>query len=251
MKGKEQKEKEMKRLLFLFVMILVLFTACDPNIDQDIDEVGSLLITLDSDLDFGNDPFSENIYEPTIVMEVSGYDIYGIGPDSETFSIPNVTNSIIIQNDILVGNWTVTVTAKNPSGTEIAIDTKTITITDGNTESIDIVAIPLSGQGAFSIDISMFMDGADYTTTDPIVNIATVTPYGGSSSDLPVSANKIPIPETGDFEVSVIYSTTLDTGYYTFSINLLNGESGWLSIGGRCRIIKNETTEYVYTYDYR
>ena len=146
-------------------------------------------------------------------LEVAAYDISGIGPEGATFSATGVNSSITTytQTDLVPGDWTVTATGKNASGTVLVRSSPVaVTLLIGQKNQVSINCVPIPGNGTFSLNLSW---PANSIQTPAIV--ATLTPNsGGATAPLTFTIS-------GD-SASYTSPEPLPNGYYTLSIKLLD-----------------------------
>ena len=139
--------KLIKYALVLMV-ILIVATGCDDMLPS---ETGSLILHIHSDLNV-------KTLEPTVVMEIAKYNIYGDGPGQETFEAIGVTDTTHPENDLRIGVWTVTVEGINAEDIKIAEETKAISIYKDQTTTADITVVPMVGTGIFNFTLErMFL----------------------------------------------------------------------------------------------
>jgi formylglycine-generating enzyme required for sulfatase activity len=215
--------KSQKVLIGLIAILVVIgFISCDllsAVIDED---KGALILNINSD------DIATKTLVPDVTMSIVTYDISGSGPDGATFSDTGIADPTYIQNDLLIGAWTVTVDGRNGDGTKIASATEAFSITGEQTTTVPITIIPLTGTGILTINMSW---PADEITAPDIV--ATLAPNGGSSSPIEIIVSG----DTASFS-----DATLAAGYYTLTIQLKDGSTVVWGLAEAVRILAGETT---------
>lgn len=217
-----RKKDKMKKTVYL-VLILLLFGCSNSTIDYLDSNTGSLILNL----------VSERTIEPTIIMDISTYDIVATGPNSMTFTETNIVDGSLIKNGLAVGAWSITIDAKNSSGIVIASATDTFSITDGTTTEVNLTVIPLDGKGTLDLDITW--PESDVLT--PVIN-STLTSIDGTVTDISFET----ISNTATYT-----NNQMDSGYYTLNIQLLDDTKYIWGMIESVRIIKDETS--IFTKD--
>lgn len=222
------KEREMKKVIFLFLASIVLFAGCTiagPRND-DADKNGALVLSLDSST------VENRTIVPTISMDVATYDVSGSGPDGASFNLLGETSSSITVLDLKVGTWVITVNAKNSTGTIIGSGSASVDVLASSVVTVEVTVTPLDGQGTALLTVDW--SGAEQFTGAAVISgtleLKTATGYD------PAIAMSFSI--TGQIAT---YGSTLDTGYYRLLIQLSEGGVNAF-VAETLRIVYNEET---------
>jgi outer membrane protein assembly factor BamB len=227
------KEIDMKilRRFWLVLIPLVVVIACD-NLPDNVR--GSIEIHI-------IDGFEPKTIEPTLTMTIDTYDIVLTGFGTTITKTLESTETTTTIASLQPGTWQVTVNARNSpeSGAVIiATDTQEVEVIAGQSTSADFVVVPDSGQGSLHITVGW---PSDAVTTPSVM--ASLTEQGGGDHDISVSFESEVVQET---QIAV-YSGSWESGYYTLTIRLMDGDSpvwGWVDA---VRIISGQTSNAAYT----
>lgn len=219
----------MKKTIFLLMATIILLAGCTLDSlrnDKDADE-SVLVLGLDAS------SVANRTIVPAIDMNAATYDVYGAGPNSESFEVLNVIGSSVTVTDLVAGTWNITVNAKNSIGTIIGNGITSVDIQQGSTVNATVSVSPLSGNGAAAltvdwIDASQFTDAANVSGT---LEYKTATGY-----DAPVSMTFSKIGQTAT------YSSSLTAGYYRLLLQVAESGVDTLYLAESVRIVYNETT---------
>ena len=225
----EKRSRSMNRIrMFVLASIAVLtvFTGCQNSINSI--QSGTLTVTM-------NDTVSRSIL-PGISMNPIGYDLVGTGPDRADFSETMTTGSSVTIPGLALGEWTVTVTAKNSDYTAIGQGSGTVTVLPNESVSLAITVRPYEGFGTLSLNVIW---PAAQVRTARIQS--TLTPFSGSSRDLAFSVN-------GSAGTASFSANDVATGYHTLILKLL--DNAYASIGAVevVRIVKDQTTSGYWAF---
>jgi len=219
----------MKKFMKLALMSLVAvwaITGCQnptgSNQDQGEGARGSLTVSM-------NDAVSRSIL-PGISMNPASYDLVGAGPNGASFSQSVTGGNSLTLSDLAFGAWTVTVTAKNGSGTPIGQGNGTVTVMSNASASLSITVRPYDGFGTLALNVSW---PAAQVQTAQIQS--TLTPANGTARDLAFTVN-------GSAGTASLTASDVATGYHTLVLKLL--DNGHLAIGAVevVRIVKDQTS---------
>jgi|GEM_PF-1761596 len=219
----------MKKFVKLALMSLVAvwaITGCQnptgSNQDQGEGARGSLTVSM-------NDAVSRSIL-PGISMNPASYDLVGAGPNGASFSQSVTGGNSLTLSDLAFGAWTVTVTAKNGSGTPIGQGNGTVTVMSNASASLSITVRPYDGFGTLALNVSW---PAAQVQTAQIQS--TLTPANGTARDLAFTVN-------GSAGTASLTASDVATGYHTLVLKLL--DNGHLAIGAVevVRIVKDQTS---------
>jgi len=155
--------------------------------------------------------------EPPVVMAIGSYDITISGGAGETQSqdLPSSQTTTTFSN-LEAGEWTVTVNAYNTEepAVIIAVDTATAPIVAGQTTTVDLTVVPVSGQGTLDLEVSW----PDGLLADPDI-AATIAPLDGDGTDI---SALFTVDLDGDPDAAS-YSGSWDDGYYTLNLAVTDG----------------------------
>jgi hypothetical protein len=215
----------MKRAAPLLFALSILLVSC-PNGTPV--RTGSLL------LNFSTTEMGARTITPPLDMDVASYNISGSGPDSATFSQTGVTATSVAQNALLVGAWTISVDAFNAGHDLIGTGSSAVAISAGQTSAATVTVAPLSGTGTFAVDIAW----TPGLISSPSV-VATLTPAGGTAQGLTFAVGTFAV---GADSASYSSGNTLSAGYYSLTLQLLDGPTEVWGFFEAVRILKDQTT---------
>jgi formylglycine-generating enzyme required for sulfatase activity len=170
---------------------------------------------------------------PATDMSIVSYIISGSGPGGQSFSISDITGSSYVKSGLVVGDWTIAVTAMNSHGVAIGSGSATINVESAATTSAIITIRPLSGKGTIRITFR-FPEGA---ITNPSMSATADRPDGTLDDPLSLASG-------GDGLSFIWEETAADTGYHTFYYEVFSGSE---SISGgmeMVRVLKDTVTEH-------
>ncbi len=163
---------------------------------------------------------------PTISMTPASYEISGTGSNSDTFTTTSLGSSVTIPN-LSAGTWTVTTVAKNAQGKSIGLGTGVTTVTGGATVTLDISVKPYTGPGTLDLTIDW--------TPGAVINPSAIVEL--------INAGNVHIPLTAAIGVNkATVDDQVEAGYYTLSVNLLDGSESVASAVDIVRIVAGETS---------
>lgn len=220
----------MKTFQYIFFAVLLGFTfyACDtPKAHPDMgpaENRGTLTITV-------NDGVSRTISPSG--LSTSYYLVEGSGPDSATFSTS--TSGSLTLDDLLTGEWLITVTAFNSDDIAVGAGSATTSVYNDYSSSVSITVIPLAGAGSLNLTVEWI----DEQVYQPQV-VATLTSLDGTSRSLGFSNNGA---QAG------FYADDIAAGYHTLSVRLL--DDGFLNAStvAIVWIVKDLTSSYTFSFD--
>jgi hypothetical protein len=121
---KKQGERKMKKLLLLYIVLLVISCTYGP-----MSSTGSLYIAVEST--------TAKTIEPTKPMVCASYEVSGAGPMGATFG-PLVVAGDTQVDDLLPGTWTVTVVGRNVDTDPIGEGSNSGLVIVGQTSSLGV-----------------------------------------------------------------------------------------------------------------
>lgn len=137
----------MKKKIFLINTMFIVLLGCSFEDPITTDSTGSLRITVKQD------GLEGRIIQPSVSMAIFSFDISGVGYEGQTFSQTNISENIFLKEDLSVGNWIITVNAKNIEGVIIASGSTEVTIEKGQTAIATIIVTSLSGKGSLNVTV--------------------------------------------------------------------------------------------------
>lgn len=203
---------------------LLLFTSCamsEPeraSLVLDVSSSSSTTLTLLPDVD----------------MTPARYDFTGQGPGGATFALTDSQTPATVDS-LVPGDWIVSVNAKNSEGTVIGQGKDQITLAAEGTQKLDITVRPVEGYG--SLDLTVYWNASD--TGTPSVE-GQLMPAAGSA--IPISFS---IDQPG---TAACFVDQVPTGYYTLTVNLLDGGTVVMGAVEIVRIVDGQTTAGGYEF---
>ncbi len=211
--------------ILLAVILTVLGVSGCPNPEASIQD-GWLIVSL-------TDAPDGRTLAPSISMLAKSYRASGTGPGGATFTQPSGTVPITIKG-LAAGTWTVTADALNADGTSIFEATGTAKVVAGKSVTINLTLVPLVGTG--TLDLTVNWTAGDLT--EPSI-LASLTKYGGT-------ANQVAFVVLGN---QARCTSATPTGYFTLSLQLLDHGIAVTGAVEVVRIVKDQTTTGVFTFD--
>ena len=187
----------------LCVLAIVAFSSC-----SDAPESATLRIEMDRKIRTVT-PEKEN-------MEVYGYRIILIGPDSKEAEPRYTYYSYINLDGLTVGRWKIKVFGFNKERVDVCQGEKDLDLTAGK-NSVTVKLDQLIGKGSFTL--AMVWD----TESFPDAEAVSVSLKAQDGTEIAVTPSK---PTVGK---SIVTKDNLDTGSYSFSAKLLDSKGNILS----------------------
>lgn len=146
--------KMKKRFIFMTMCALfsaLFFSSCDSEQSQTEPETRSIELHVD------NTRFAKNLSrdllpENSSDLLVDHYEITGTGPEGSAPLSKTISNTSTTLSNMLLGYWTITVSAKNAAGKVLAQGETTVQITY-SLKGINVDLDTLPGTGSFSVKI--------------------------------------------------------------------------------------------------
>ncbi|MCX8013492.1 MAG: NHL repeat-containing protein, partial [Rectinema sp.] len=92
---------------------------------------------------------------PVIDLDIVSYDIHGSGPNNASFDIEQVNRASYVLTDLIPGEWTIFAEGRNAEGKiMVRSPVETVTLSIGETESVSLLCVPLSGYGMLNLSLS-------------------------------------------------------------------------------------------------
>ena len=118
---------------------------------------------------------------PPIDMNAASFMVSGTGPGTATFS-QTTSGAPVTVDGLAFGPWSVTVNALNAAGAVIGGGQATVTVHTGQTSTVDITVVPLTGNGTLDLSVSWTASQVENASI-----LASLTPPVGSSTPLSFS----------------------------------------------------------------
>ena len=169
---------------------------------------------------------------PPISMDTASYTVTGDGPNGASFSQSTSGDPVTVEG-LTFGTWTVTVNALNADGTVIGQGQAVATVTIGQNTTLAITVVPLGGTG--DLDLSVTWTAS---LQNPSIQASLVPPSGPSIGlNFAVSGNQ------------ASYSgSSIAGGYYTLTLQLLEGSFPVMGAVEVVRIVSGQTTSGAYDF---
>ncbi len=170
---------------------------------------------------------------PVFDMDADSYVIEGIGPSSSSFTLNTASVSNLIE-ELYPGDWTISIDALNVNSQVIGQGSGAVSVSRGETSSVNIIVKPLDGTGP--LDLTVLWDINDIA--DPVVS-ARLIPYSGSE------ISPLFTETAGGISSSL---TTLDAGYYTLILQLFETDTVVMGAVETVRIVAEQTTAGTFDF---
>ena len=217
-----------------FIFVCIVLVSCPllrPESDFGASGTGSLHIELGAHAG----TLQEKTLLPDLDMAPSFFGISGSGPAGSTFLF-STGGTTITFNDLAFGLWQIDVDAYNESGALIGRGSGAAEVRTGETTTFYALIEPAPGQGAFSISViwngslveTPTVQGRLQSGSETFVDLASTVIDGGSA---------------------VADAVDLDSGYYTMSVNLLDGGFVVAGLVEVVRITAGAVTEGNYQFE--
>ena len=150
---------------------------------------------------------------PVISMDIDEYHLTCTGPGDPVGPVPISVGTTQTVENLVPGEWSVTIQANNASGIPIGQGTTTATVVMGAVTTATVVVRPMPGDGSMTMDISwtgVTLDAPNVTATmeREIDGVPTSTP--------------VPLTLSGD-SYSTDAPIPLAAGYYLLTVRLYDG----------------------------
>lgn len=226
-------------LIALAIVVLMtmvsLFIGCSNEIDGSL--TGSLTVRTSS-------ANARTISPTPAEIGIVSYKVNGVYSDTIT-AFPEVTsssNDITVEN-LLVGDWTITLDGLNENGVVIATKTQVVTIYERqNTEATFYLEL-FSGTGTVSIEIQWPSSVTSFTQIK-----GTITPAVTGKEGFLVAASTA-TPLEGDFKSINQVINEFPTGSYQFKLEFLDAADNSVGLTYReaLNVYKNMTSSKAYS----
>lgn len=174
--------------------------------------------------------------QPSLDMNVDSYDIRGAGPAGATFNESGVSGSTLEEKSLSPGAWQVIVDAYNADSppTRIGTGSVSVTVQPGQVATASVSVLPLAGAGTLRLAV----DWPDGVVANPTI-AATLTSASDGTSQ-PVNF--------GIAGSQAEYSSdTVPAGFYTLTMQLLDGSSLLWGDVEAVRIVAAEQSSGTFT----
>lgn len=170
---------------------------------------------------------------PDTDMVPARYSIKGSGPSGASFE--RVSTAGDSDGDgLAAGEWKVSVTAINADGLEIGYGESTVVIEKGKLSTVTIEVCPLSGTGTLTLSVVWSSDEAAGAGLKAFLTDS--------------SGNTQPLLFDMGIGTAAYYNSIVTAGYYTLTLQLLDGETILGGIVDSVRIVKGASTEGSYSF---
>lgn len=203
----------------VLVTMLSVFVGCSNEIDGP--QTGSLTISDGSrNVRTISPAFAE--------IEIVSYKVNGVYSDtSTTFAEVTSTSSDITVENLLVGDWTITLDGLNENGVVIATKTQIVTIYERQNTAATFYLELFSGTGTVSIAIQWSSNVNSFTQIK-----GTITPVVTGKEGFLVAASKA-TPLEGGFKSINQVINEFPTGSYQFKLEFLDEENNSVGLSYR------------------
>lgn len=176
-----------------------------------------------------------SLFVPGTSMDPDSYHVSGSGPNGASFE--KTTNGGVLEVEhVPEGEWEIEVTAVNSEGQEIGYGVETPEVVRNEVTPVEVVVRPLEGTGSLSLTASWNEADVD----NPQI-AASLESASGQSSNLEFVYN-------GNGTASYS-SDEVEGGYYTLSVQLLDGDHTLAGAVETVRILHGATTEGHFNFD--
>lgn len=211
----------------LAVMVGIVMIGCQNPVD--VSNKGSLTITV-------GDSVSRSI-NPAISMEPASYVISGSGPGGATFTQTITGSSSVTIESLVCGDWTITVTAKNASGTDIGTGTGTAAVNPASSSTVNISVRPFDGFGTLNLALSWPASQVQIAGV-----VSSLLPATGAARSLNFTVN-------GTNGTASFSATDVQTGYHTLTLKLYDNGFAVMGAVEVVRIVKDQISSGTFAFD--
>ena len=180
----------------------------------------------------GNHINSQTLLPPISMTPVS-YTVSGSGPGGATFSQTTAGGSVTV-NGLAFGSWSIVVNAMNSDGTLIGSGQAAASVHTGQTTTVAISVVPLTGNGTLNLTVSWTASQVEIPSI-----LASLTPPSGSATYLSFSING---------SQATYSSTTIPAGYQTLTVQLMDNNVAVMGAVEVVRIVAGQTTSGTYAF---
>jgi hypothetical protein len=219
--------KNISRAAALLALGLFIFTVGSCNLTgaaTSDEDTGTLTLSIEM-------PLAMTIV-PIIDMTPASYLVTGTGPNGKTFSL-TTTKTSVSKSGLRSGVWTVSVSARNAAVAQIAQGSGNATVSGSQSVSLAVTVRPLPGNGSLSLTVTWNAAAIPAATLS-----GQLLPSSGSPVDLSFSMGS----GTGTAAASI------PAGYYTLTVQLLNGGVKLMGAVDVARIVQGQTTSGAYDF---
>jgi len=211
-------------LVGLVLLMLALFAACPNPITSG--KGGVLTVSI-------NNNINARTLVPAIDMTAASFTVSGTGPGTATFS-QTTSGAPVTLDGLAFGDWSVTVNALNSAGTTIGSGQATVTVHTGQTSTVNITVVPLTGNGTLGLSVTWTASQVESASV-----LASLTPPVGPVTPLSFSV-------TGS--QATCSSTTIPSGYQTLTVQLLDNGIPVMGAVEVVRIVAGQATTGSYAF---
>ena len=171
---------------------------------------------------------------PDLDMAASSYELSGDGPGTESFT-DTITGTTYERDDLAVGPWTITATAKNAATTPIGSGSVEMVIASGADAEGTIVIAPFNGVG-YSGTMAIDLSWPGGSIASPAITATLTDPAGTPEA----------ISFTIDGNTALYDRVEMTTGYWYLSAVLMDGTTEVYWIEESVRIVHGQETAAMY-----
>ncbi len=226
-----------KMIIFLSIIGILLINGCNflntamNGTDTVEIEKGILILSI-------QDSVASRTISPVFDLNPVSFLVQGIGPNSESFQIDNLTTTSSETLHLTAGDWIISVDAYNADGTAIGKGEVVSTLVAGETKTINIDLTILEGTGILTLDA----DFTAMTLSNPILAGNLI------SSDLTNTSISFSIA-TDNMSGSYL-SNSLSAGTYSLELQLFDGTILVAEAFDTIHIIQDQTTAGTLSFVY-
>lgn len=182
---------------------------------------------------------------PPISMEIASFNIYGDGPDPDSFEYLDTQEVELSESDLTPGEWTIRVEALNSAGITIGEGETTVIISPNLVATAQIEVEPIADPDNLGT-LYLMVEWPKKTLADP--TLVSSLKAAGSTTEITMPFVKKPTENNPKyFELNPLLS--LPAGYYTLTLRLFEvGEPIWGTVEA-VRILDGQATSQVYQAD--
>ena len=226
-------KQKSKYVIFAISVVTVLmsglvFSGCNlTDSGVNVSDKGSLRVMINT-----GDVLSRSLL-PDADMEPASFRIRGTGPFGEEFE--NLTTGGSSEsNGLVAGDWVISVTAINADGIEIGYGENAVTIVAGILSSVTIEIRPFIGTGSLSLSVNW----PPAEVGEAGLNAFLTSPSGETRTLLFTMG-------TGTASYT---DSSAEAGYYTLTLQLMDGGEVLAGIVDAVRIVQDGSTTGSYSF---
>lgn len=182
---------------------------------------------------------------PPISMEIASFDIYGNGPDPDSFEYLDTEEVELSESDLTPGGWTIRVEALNSTGITIGEGETTVIISPNLVATAQIEVEPIADPDSLGT-LYLMVEWPKKILTDPTLTYTLKA--AGTSTEIIMPFVKKPTENNPKyFELDPLLA--LPAGYYTLTLRLFEGGEPIWGTAEAIRILDGQPISQVYQVD--